>query len=151
MFFPLGASGRLCMTDRPLDLSRLAKILALTTSPSDGEALTAARKAASLVQNAGLDYNRLFFEHLPRQTLATLSAADHERELRNLRAEVATLRQRAREPRRLASERLRRQLLATAPLHSWERAALDDIAAVQPNTREEYYVLWLARRYRLSP
>jgi hypothetical protein len=141
------------MTHPPLDLVRLGKILALTTSPSDGEALAAARKAASLVQRAGLDYGRLLSGHLPGQTGGAVGASpEAERELRQLRAEVAALRQQARGARpQLASEHLRRQLLAKAPLHSWERAALDDIAAVRPNTREEYYVLWLARRYRMGP
>lgn len=153
MFHGCSLGYRRPVTHPPLDLMRLGKILALTTSSSDGEALAAARKAAALVERAGLDFATLFSGHLPGQTNAGGAIApDIQRELRLLRAEVAALRERVREARpSLASEHLRRKLLAHAPLHSWERTALDDISAVRPNTREEYYVLWLARRYRMGP
>lgn len=135
-----------------LDLEKLTKILALTTSSSEGEALAAARKAASLIERAGLTYSTLFFEHLAseRGRPGTGSSPKLEARIQRLQAEVAALRQQlgaVAPTRALPSERLRRQLLASAPLNSWERTALDGIAAIRPKSREEYFVLWLARRY----
>ena len=37
-----------------VDVRKLSKVLAMTTSDSDGEALAAARKAAAMVNGAGL-------------------------------------------------------------------------------------------------
>jgi hypothetical protein len=140
-----------------LDLEKLTKILALTTSSSEGEALAAARKAASLIERAGLTYSTLFFEHLgPGRgrvgagSSTKMSRTELEARIQRLQAEVAALRQQlgaVAPSRALPSERLRRQLLASAPLNSWERTALDGIAAIRPKSREEYFVLWLARRY----
>lgn len=126
------------------EIARLARILALTTSPSDGEALNAARKASAIVDRAGLTYGDLF------DNLRERGGAGDRRELEELRSEIQRLRQQLRTSGTPVSNAvaLRDRLLRLAPLLTWERTTLNGFASIEPKSRREYFVLWLAGRYR---
>ena len=132
-----------CCVD-PTEIARLARFLALTASPSDGEALNAARKANAIVDRAGLTYDDLF------DNLAERGGTADRRELEKLRAEILRLRQQLRTSPAPASDAvaLRVRLLRLAPLLTWERTTLNGFASIEPKSRREYFVLWLAGRYR---
>lgn len=118
----------------------------MTTSDSDGEALAAARKAAAMVNGAGLTYGALFAEHLPKHYEGVANTAwveDHKQSwlaralIRKLQNEIDELRRQTTSSARAGagdSEGLRQRLLSSAPLNNWERSTIDRI--------EEYYILW---------
>ncbi|MEQ8247291.1 MAG: hypothetical protein RID42_06380 [Alphaproteobacteria bacterium] len=145
-----------------VDVRKLSKVLAMTTSDSDGEALSAARKAAAIVTGAGLTYDTLFTEHLPKHYEGVANTAwveDHKQSwlaralIRKLQNEIAELRRQTNSSTRSGtgnSEGLRQRLLSSAPLNNWERSTLDRIESIQPKSKEEYYILWLARRYQMQ-
>lgn len=144
-----------------MNVRKLAKVLAMTTSASDGEALVAARKAAAMVDQAGLTYDTLFSEYLPNHYDAAANGAwiDENKQswlvralIRKLRNEIAELRQQTESRDKPANDdaaSLKQRLLTTAPLNNWERNTLSQIGTIPPKSKEEYYILWLARRYRL--
>jgi len=148
--------------NQQVDVRKLSKVLAMTTSDSDGEALVAARMAAAMVTGAGLTYDTLFSEHLPKHyegAANTAWIADHKQSwlaralIRKLQNEIAELRRQPGSSTKSGSggaEDLRQRLLSSAPLNSWERSTLDQIEAIPPKSKEEYYILWLARRYQVK-
>jgi len=144
-----------------MDVRKLARVLALTTSDSDGEALVAARKAAQMVMGAGLTYDTLFSEYLPNhyENAANGAWIDENKQswlvralIRKLQNEIAELRRESTSRGKTGSndaESLKQRLLTSAPLNQWERTTLSRIEAISPKSKEEYYILWLARRYSL--
>ena len=145
-----------------VDVRKLSKVLAMTTSDSDGEALAAARKAAAMVNGAGLTYDTLLAEHLPKHYEGVANTAwveDNKQSwlaramIRKLQNEIAELRRQTTSSARAGagdSEGLRQRLLSSAPLNNWERSTLDRIESILPKSKEEYYILWLARRYQMK-
>jgi hypothetical protein len=145
-----------------LDINKLSKVLAMTTSTSDGEALVAARKAVAMVSDAGLSYDTLFSEYLPNHYEGTANAGwiDSNKHswlaralIKKLQNEITELRRHAKTPPAASSndpELLRKRLLSAAPLNSWERSTLGQISTIEPKSKEAYYILWLARRHKLT-
>lgn len=145
----------------PVDMRRLAKVLDMTSSPSDGEALVAARKANAMVRRAGHTYGTLL--DAPGAGPAARLSTREERRLReqlarereraqDLERELATLRTTTpSRPGTTSPEtlRLRHSLLKGAPLLTYERNALTRMETIEPRSRNEYFILWLASRYGL--
>lgn len=144
---------------KKIDLERLAKILALSGSQYDHEALVAARTAARILSQADLSYQELFQDYIPSVSRdAELLASDNRhREARayidTLRREISALRATKGEVTTAAPGEVRRwhrQLLEEMPLLSSERRALTEIKAIGHKSKEEFYIRWLARRYQLT-
>jgi hypothetical protein len=76
---------------KPLDLARLARVLGLTGSSMDGEALTAARTADRLVRDSGRTWAD-FIEAYKVAETATAAAAELLGENTAMRAELEELR-----------------------------------------------------------
>jgi hypothetical protein len=138
-----------------IDLGRLSKVLALTTSSNDGEALVAARKAAKLLHDANLTYRDVI--------CPAVAAPDTGNEqskvlrawmlVRELRSEVARLRAQPGNDEKDGHSGLRRlqdRLLKEPMLRTWERQTLSRITDIRPGSREDFYLRWLARRYELA-
>ena len=147
-----------------LDLEKLAKILALTASSSDGEALAAARKAAQMLDKANLTYRDLL-SAVSRAAPKAITARNADAELawkkvRELRQELEAVRREQSAPRQATPRhsganvspmaRLKDRLLAEKPLRVWEREALLQFKQIRPQSREEYYVRWLMQRYAMA-
>ncbi len=143
-----------------MDVRKLSRVLAMTTSDSDGEALVAARKAAQMVASAGLTYDTLFSEYLPNHYEGVANSAwiDENKQswlaralIRKLQNEIAELRRQTATGGKAGDDAtsLKQRLLTSAPLNQWERSTLSRIESIAPKSKEEYYILWLARRYSL--
>lgn len=142
---------------KKFDLSRFSKVLALTASPVDTEALVAARTAVKLLNDANLTFHDVLADKPPVHALSTddsraeiLNAWMMIRDLRNevnhLRAQVEG----GRIDGTSGLRKLRNRLLNEISLKRWERQALAQIEEIRPRSREEFYVRWLARRYALA-
>jgi hypothetical protein len=144
---------------KKINLERLAKVLALTGSHYDNEALTAARTASGLLSQANLTYQELFHDYIPSASRdEKLSNLEHRylearAKIAELRQEVSSLRAGQSQAPSLAQGEVRRwhrKLLEEMPLLSSERRALTEIKAIGHKSKEEFYVRWLARRYQLT-
>lgn len=141
-----------------LNRGRLAKVLAMTTSPHDGEALSAARRAAEMLARAELTYSDVLCsdgsEARSQRELELLrQLTDLRRDMEQMRAAARTGRSapaRTNATPTKSIDRARRRLLTEVPLRAWERNALEDMKQIDPRSREEYYVLWLLKRYQLA-
>ncbi len=139
---------------KKIDLERLAKILALSNSSFDHEALAAARKAAKILQDADLTYQQLFSDYIPTQpNSGTIGGDDASRLVAQLRREIASLQASVGRTRTACAPELyrwRKQLLDEKPLMASERQALSEMQSIPPKSKEEFYVRWLVRRYQLA-
>lgn len=128
----------------------------MTASPNDGEALVAARKAAKLLKDANLTYSDLIARaaQMPVSDQGQGASVRQAWSLvRELRIEIDRLRKQVGAAQTDAASGLRQlqtRLLTETPLRGWERQALMQIKEIQPRSREEFYLRWLARRYALA-
>lgn len=142
---------------KSIDIGRLAKVLALTDSPNDHEAILAARTAARMLRAADLTYSELFsnlgaLPQLRNASSDSTELAEAKLLISQLKREL--YRYRCRQPAQSSGGgddvyKWRRELLTSMPLMNSERKALIDIKRIDPKSKEEYYVRWLARRYQL--
>lgn len=150
------------MQDR--DIQKLVKVLELTTSDVEGEALAAARMARKILQKNDLNYG-MFVEDLQKNARKEAS-----REIANLKNVV---RQQSIELDRVKTKRsssklsdehifrpsgrfsgsidhLRKFLLSNLKLKNYEREILEGITTISPKSKEEFLVLICARRHNVS-
>ena len=141
---------------KKFDLSRLTKVLALTASPVDNEALVAARTAVKLLNDANLTFHDVLADkpgHVISPNDSRAEILNAWMMIRDLRNEVNHLRAQVEGGQidgTSGLRRLRSRLLNEISLKRWERQALAQIKEIRPRSREEFYVRWLARRYALA-
>lgn len=146
------------------ELRRLAKILALTQSPHDGEVTAAARKAAQMLARHDVSYDELFESVAARggnraleQRIERLER-DLQQERQKSGALAAALRQAKQEqaqadqgvPILRSLEQLRVYLMGHFVLKQHERALLEKIEDPRPKTKEAHIVLICAKRYGVA-
>ncbi len=149
------------MEDR--DLDKLVKLLELSTSDVDAEALAAIRMSRKLLKKYGLNYDMLI-----DQVRAT-SARDASIEISKLKNVVQTqsleIQQLKRNTQPQLNENtvfkspnnfsgsiyhLKKFLLRNFNLQRYEREILENITTISPKSKEEFLVLICARRHKVD-
>lgn len=148
------------------DVERIVKILELSTSDVDGEALAAIRKSRQILRKYGCNYEALI------EAVRVGARRDVEIRVSHLQAmleeqscELTMLRKQTEKPKSQLTEetiftgslivtgsifKLRTFLLNRLPLQKHERAILENISNIVPKSKEEYLILICARRHKVS-
>lgn len=142
------------------EMKRLVRLLDMTASDFDGEALVAAKKARGILERYQLTYDRLFEE------LSRSGHPGHARQLQHLqriiveqRREIAALKRQASTPVVEGDGRsyggdlsnLKKFLEDNVPLRAHEKKLLESIpTTVEPKTKSAYLLLICAKRHGVT-
>lgn len=148
------------------NIERIIKILELSTSDVDAEALMAIRKSRQILRKYGSNYDMLI------ETVRTNARLDVEMRIQHLQSvlreqnsELTMLRKQKEKPKTPLTEetiftgsravtgsiyKLRSFLLNQLPLQKHEREILENISNIVSKSKEEYLVLVCARRHKVS-
>jgi len=147
------------------DIERIIKILELSTSDIDGEALAAIRKSRQILQKLGCNYETLI------EAVRTSARRDVEKKVSHLQAalreqslELKMLKKQTENPKfgltketiftepmtvRGSIHKLKSFLLTRLNLQKYERELLENISNIAPKSKEEYLILICARRHKI--
>ncbi|MEH6404594.1 MAG: hypothetical protein V7750_14540 [Sneathiella sp.] len=153
----------LCFTER--EITKIVKILEMTRSEIDAEALAAVRMSQHILKKHNSNYEILF------NTIRN-DTQNFEAEVKNLRNvvqdqsnELEILRKKASQVQSQLSKsdifhssnvvkgsiyHLKNFLLNRLSLQIYERKLLENISKITPKSKEEYLVLICARRHKIS-
>jgi len=153
----------LCFTER--EITKIVKILEMTRSEIDAEALVAVRMSQHILKKHNSNYE-IFFNTIRNDT------RNFETEVKNLRNvvqdqfnELEILRKKASQVQSQLSKsdifhhsntvkgsiyHLKDFLLNRLSLQRYERKLLENISKITPNSKEQYLVLICARRHKIS-
>lgn len=135
-------------------LQKFIKILEMTTSQNNAEALTAARMARKILTKYNTNYQNVF------EKLKTGYDPDHLNKIHQLnrqinlqQKEITSLKNKLTDKKENTIkflgplQGLRRFMMKNISLLSHERSLLENIKEIQPKSKEAYLVLICARRY----
>ncbi len=140
------------------ELKRLVKLLEMTASQYDSEALAAARKARNILERHQLTYEALFEE------LVRSGNPGHERQLHHLQRIILEQRKQIKELSLKTEQaadskkafdgtlsKLKEFLVNNVPLRAHEKKLLEKIPnTIQPKTKEAYLLLICAKRHGVA-
>ena len=152
------------MEDR--DVNRLVKLLELSTSDVDAEALAAVRMSRKLLQKYGMSYEMLIAEVRQNSAQnALVEINDLKNVVHSQSLELQQLKHNARNVQPHLKEEtiftsannfhgsiynLKKFLLLNFELRHHEREILEGITTISPKSKEEFLVLICARRHKVT-
>lgn len=138
----------------PETRSRFSKLLEMTTSPNDHEALIASRKASAFLAKHNTTYTDFLdaVAELNSRANITLSANRENISTKATKHKASNAHSfsvlDSNCPKQL--QKLKRFLLSNFSLKDYERTLLQQLHTVAPNTKEAYLVLICAKRYGIE-
>ncbi|MBE7637452.1 DUF2786 domain-containing protein [Sneathiella sp. P13V-1] len=145
------------------DFAKLVKLLELSTSDADHEALAAVRMSRKLLQKHGLSYEMVMEQMRQKSTqVAQTEITELKKIVYSQSREINQLKQGVRSG--LNSEtvfkpgnrfsgsiyHLKKFLLRNFDLQRHEREILENITTISPKSKEEFLVLICARRHKVT-